>query len=183
MAGIGKCNSSDPNQLWTVKGKKICLHSGCLNLDGGNTKPGTRILIWAGADPNVNNEDWLLSTSGVVEYGTAAHPLGVCLQSGPKHPPVPPLPPPPPPPGPQPSPTSVKICGRIGSYSRGGSPPNGYCLIVDSNKKWFLSNGGRSAPEREIENVIASGQMPAAVDDIGAGCVFHLGSQLAPCCF
>ena len=180
VAGVGACNSSDPNQLWTVNGFKICLYSGCLNLDGGNTKAGTEILIWHGGDPDPNNEDWLLSSNGSVEYGTAAHPLGVCLNAGPKHPPGPPPPPPPPPPGPQPGPTAVKVCGRIASYSRGGSPPNGYCLIVDNSNKWFISNGGRSGPVREIESVIATGQVPASVGDISAGYVVQLDLQLVP---
>ncbi len=50
-------------------------------------------------------------------------------------------PPPPPTSKVQPGVTSVKLCGRIGTYSRGGSPPNGYCLIVDDEGKWYISNG------------------------------------------
>ena len=71
---------------------------------------------------------------------------------------------------PQPSPTSVKVCGRIGTYSRGGSPPNGYCLIVDDIGSWFISNGGKKGDAREQESVIASGKLPtAAADAAGAG--------------
>ena len=74
----------------------------------------------------------------------------------------------PPPPAPtsktQPSPTAVKLCGRIGTYSRGGSPPNGYCLIVDDSGAWYLSNGGAKGDAREQENVIATGKLPAASD-------------------
>jgi hypothetical protein len=50
-------------------------------------------------------------------------------------------PPPPPTSKVQPGVTSVKLCGRIGTYSRGGSPPNGYCLIVDDEGSWYISNG------------------------------------------
>jgi hypothetical protein len=63
----------------------------------------------------------------------------------------------------QPSATSVKLCGRIGTYSRGGSPPNGYCLIVDEAGSWYISSGGTKGDAREQENVIASGKLPAAV--------------------
>eukprot|EP01046_Picozoa_sp_COSAG06_P013967 COSAG06_NODE_854_length_11931_cov_55.985970_11_plen_240_part_00 len=54
-------------------------------------------------------------------------------------------PPPPPTSKVQPGVTSVKLCGRIGSYSRGGSPPNGYCLIVDDEGSWYISNGEQNA--------------------------------------
>ena len=61
----------------------------------------------------------------------------------------------PPPPAPtsktQPSPTAVKLCGRIGTYSRGGSPPNGYCLIVDDSGSWYLSNGGAKGDALPVE--------------------------------
>lgn len=69
---------------------------------------------------------------------------------------------------PQPSPTSVKVCGRIGTYSRGGSPPNGYCLIVDDIGSWFISNGGKKGDAREQESVIASGKLPTAAADAAA---------------
>jgi hypothetical protein len=69
---------------------------------------------------------------------------------------------------PQPSPTSVKVCGRIGTYSRGGSPPNGYCLIVDDAGSWYISNGGTKGDAREQESVIATGKLPAAAADAAA---------------
>ena len=61
----------------------------------------------------------------------------------------------------QPTPTYLKVCGRVGSYGEWhwpgaaparGAPPNGYCLIVDVEGAYYISI-------REVQNVIASGKL------------------------
>ena len=56
-----------------------------------------------------------------------------------------------------PAPSSVRVCGRIETYHRGGQAPQGYCLVVDSEGAWFLTAGGISGIEHSIDAVIAHG--------------------------
>lgn len=61
-----------------------------------------------------------------------------------------------------PAPAFVRVCGRISAFKPNGTPPQGYCLIVDSNSTWFLAEGGSPGPNgRDKPNVIATGQLPA----------------------
>jgi hypothetical protein len=79
-----------------------------------------------------------------------------------------------------PAPSFARVCGRISTphgYNHGHPPagavcsivqcivlslyppPAGYCLIVDSNNSWFLSNGGKSYGTRDMPYVLASGSL------------------------
>lgn len=58
--------------------------------------------------------------------------------------------------------TSSHSSGRISTFSNHGRPPAGYCLIVDGNGSWFLSNGGKAYGTRDQPYLLASGKLPAA---------------------
>eukprot|EP01043_Picozoa_sp_COSAG02_P005390 COSAG02_NODE_145_length_34010_cov_7.359696_23_plen_307_part_00 len=65
-----------------------------------------------------------------------------------------------------PEPAFVRVCGRISAFKPNGTPPQGYCLIVDSNSanrsSWFLAAGGSPGSNgRDKPRVIATGQLPA----------------------
>jgi len=59
-----------------------------------------------------------------------------------------------------PAPEFARVCGRISTFSNHGSPPAGYCLIVDGNGSWFLSNGGKAYGTRDQPYLLASGKLP-----------------------
>jgi hypothetical protein len=64
-----------------------------------------------------------------------------------------------------PEPAFVRVCGRISAFKPDGTPPQGYCLIVDSNSTWFLAVGGAKGQNgRDKPNVLATGQLPPAVE-------------------
>ena len=58
--------------------------------------------------------------------------------------------------------TTSHSSGRISTFSNHGRPPAGYCLIVDGNGSWFLSNGGKAYGTRDQPYLLASGKLPAA---------------------
>jgi hypothetical protein len=64
-----------------------------------------------------------------------------------------------------PAPQFVRVCARISSFKPDGTPPQGYCLIVDNNHTWYLANGGSKGPiGRDIPTVLAHGQLSPADD-------------------
>jgi hypothetical protein len=72
--------------------------------------------------------------------------------------------------GPQimPSPQFVRVCGRISNFKPDGSPPQGYCLIVDVDAKWYLAAGGKKGPAgRDLPLVLAHGALADAPQKAG----------------
>lgn len=62
-----------------------------------------------------------------------------------------------------PSPQYVRVCGRISAFKPDGSPPEGYCLIVDVNRSWYVAAGGtKGTGGRDVPRVLASGVLPTA---------------------
>lgn len=170
-AAVVTCNASDPWQQWTVRmgqrgGAHVELAAGaacsstscCLNVDGGKTTAGNGLLLWK-CDTEAD-ENWSFDESVLRYVGDASHgSYCVAVDGGPS--PGPPGPPP----STQPSETSVKVCGRIGRYARGGSPPAGICLILDDRGMWYVVDGdGKSGSVREVEHVLATGRQPQGVD-------------------
>ena len=61
-----------------------------------------------------------------------------------------------------PAPEFVRVCGRISAFKPDGTPPQGYCLIVDGNSSWFLAAGGKKgANGRDAPIVLATGKLPS----------------------
>ena len=174
------CDASDPGQLFTVStstasppedaegttgaASTICSGSAagvpqCLNLDGGNQGAGTRVLLWKKyATPF---ESWTVdgNTHTIMYAGSAGKGTGMCVTAAPTPPPM----------TVQPPPTNVKVCGRIAQYGRGGTTPKGICLLVSTNGTdgtFFVTGGlgGSPGKVREIENVLATGNLPPSVD-------------------
>jgi len=175
-AALVPCNVSDTSQQWSIARSlggsgHVRLRFGgacgktdsdgcCLNLDGGRVQAGGTLLLWeCNTQPF---ENWIYDPSSrTIGYGDTSRG-NYCVAADARV--GPPEPPGPPPADVQPSATSAKVCGRIGSYSRGGSPPAGVCLLVDHTGNWFLvDGGGSSGTVREHEHVLAHGQLPGSV--------------------
>jgi hypothetical protein len=53
----------------------------------------------------------------------------------------------------------VRACARISTFKPNGEPPQGYCLIVDCQAKWFLTLAGKAVGDRDAPIVLKSGQL------------------------
>ena len=74
-----------------------------------------------------------------------------------------------------PAPQFTRVCARISTFKPDGTPPQGYCLIVDANHTWYLANGGTKGPVgRDIPSVLSHGQLPAAVSGGGGKVAWHM---------
>eukprot|EP01052_Picozoa_sp_SAG31_P021201 SAG31_NODE_1627_length_7705_cov_5.310939_6_plen_424_part_00 len=56
-----------------------------------------------------------------------------------------------------PSPSFVRLCGRISTFKPSGEPPQGFCLVVDVQGKWYLTTSLAHAHLPNL-SVLASGK-------------------------
>ena len=99
---------------------------------------------WGNSQPYTllgNSQNWTDTTVAVTAFGTANGGSSVTNISA----------------------SFTRVCARISVFSPHGAPPQGYCLIVGGDGKWFLTAGGRRGPGwSELIAVVASGTLPGA---------------------
>jgi len=129
--------SAEPAGVGMVLGQQVCEHP----INGrwwGNSEPYTLLG---------NSQNWTDMTVEVAAMiANASINATILPESG----------------GLMPAPAFARVCGRISTFSNHGSPVAGYCLIVDGNRSWFLSNGGKAYGTRDQPYVLASGKLPPA---------------------
>lgn len=149
--GLVPCASA-PKWLYNTASQQLQVLGGpsmCLDVDGGNSSVGARLLTYeckSPTDPTGNkNQKWMLSGSAI-ESALDTPPLCVDLEAV------------------APSPSSalpyLSLSMRIGKYERNGPPPSGYTLKLTASAnatvagQWELNFG---------TNTLKSGATPSPI--------------------